>query len=257
MKKAVLITGASSGLGLEFTKIFAKQCKHLVLVARKEKKLRRIQKKLQERYGIDVEIFPQDLAEKDAAKKIYHFIKEKELCVQVLINNAGFGDFGAFASCDLEKQREMMQVNMVTLTELTRLFLPQMIEQKSGKILNTASIAAFQPGPLMSVYFASKSYVLSFTEALAVELQGSGVTVTALCPGTMDTGFETRAELGESGLFKNIKTLPVSEVARYGYRALMQGKTVVVPGLANKILTCAAQIAPRKMVRKLSYRIVK
>lgn len=257
MKKTALITGASGGLGLEFAKIFAKKGYNLVLVARNERKLLKLKRKLEKACHIRAAVFPKDLSEKDAAKDVYNFTLKQKIRVDVLVNNAGFGDFGMFSDSDWQKQYEMLQVNITALMQLTHCYLKQMTERGSGRILNVASVAAFEPGPLMSVYYATKACVLSFTEALSVELEGTGVTVTALCPGPTKTGFEDRASLGESGLFKNLKSQSAKRVARFGYRKLIRGKVIAVPGMQNKLTAAAVRVAPRKAVRKIVYQIQK
>lgn len=257
MKQTVLITGASSGLGLEFARIFAKKGYHLVLVARREKKLLYLKKKLEKAYGIHVEVVIKDLSQKDAAREIFQYTEEKQIEVDILINNAGFGDFGRYAGCKWEKQYEMIQVNITALAQLTHCYLNPMLDRGYGKILNTASVAAFEPGPLMSVYYASKAFVLSFTEALSVELKGSGVTVTALCPGPTKTGFEKNALLQDSGLFKNLKNAGAREVAWYGYHKLMENKVIAVHGRSNRMITAAVKMMPKKIVRESVYRIQK
>lgn len=257
MRKTALITGASSGLGLEFARIFARKGYDLVLVARSTDKLLALKNKLEAIYGNTVFICVQDLILADAASAIWNFTQSQGISVDVLVNNAGFGDFGAFAGCDAQKQLEMLQVNVVTLTALTRYFVAPMVARRKGRILNVASVAAFQPGPLMSVYYASKSFVLSFTEALSVELMGSGVTVTALCPGPTTTGFEQKADLGESGLFKHLHNASSKEVAEFGVRQLIKGKVIAIPGVQNKLVTLASKLAPRAIVRRAVYEIQK
>lgn len=164
-------------------------------------------------------------------------MREKEIEVEVLINNAGFGLYGEFANTDFEEELKMIQVNITALTALTKRIVPDIIKRKRGKILNVASTAAFQPGPLMAVYYASKAYVLSFSEALANELNDYNITVTTLCPGPTKTGFSEQAQLGESILFYRMKVMDVKSVAKMGYRGLMKGKTIVIPGFQNKLLT--------------------
>ena len=257
MKKTVLITGASGGLGLAFAELFAGKGYDLVIVARSEDKLGKIRENLEKKYASSVEAIPCDLTVKDSAKSVYEKVKEKGIKIDVLVNNAGFGDFGEFVECDFEKQYEMVNLNIIALMQMTHCFLKDMKSCHSGKILNVDSIAAFQAGPLMSVYYATKAFVLSFSEALSEELKGSGVTVTALCPGPIDTGFEKRAELGKSGLFKNLKVWSADEVADYGYRAMMKGKVVTVKGGMNKLIVFSTRLAPRSLVRRSVYNIQK
>lgn len=257
MKKATLITGASGGLGLEFAKLFARDGHDLVLVARSEGKLYAIKNKLENRYPIHVYVCAQDLSEKDAAYEVFDFTMEEELFIDYLVNNAGFGDFGKFSESDLQKQTDMVNVNITALMEMCHLFLNPMLEKGEGHILNLCSIAGFEPGPLMSVYYATKAFVLSFTQALAKELEGTGVSITALCPGPTKTGFEAHANLGSSGLFKNLKNASASSVAKYGYQQLKSGKTVVVPGAVNKVIAFAAPRLPKKFVRNFVYNLQK
>ncbi len=256
-RKTALITGASGGLGVHFANRLAKSRYNLLLVARDEEKLHNIKRLLESVYSVKVDTFVQDLSQPDAAEAIRAFTTEQKLQIDVLINNAGFGDFGTFADCDWKKQEEMIQVNCTALLQLTKCFLKPMIRRRSGKILNVASMAAFQPGPLMSVYYATKAFVLSFTEALSVELRGTGVTVTALCPGPTQTGFEERASLGDSGLFRNLSVASAKDVAVYGLWKMKLGKTIAIPGCKNKLIVLASKWMPRKLVRTIVYEIQK
>lgn len=257
MRKTALITGASGGLGYEFAKIFASEGYHLVLVARSEGKLYIMKEKLEKAYGINVYVCAQDLSKQNASMRVWEYVQEKKIAVDVLINDAGFGDFGKFANSDWEKQYDMLQVNITALTQLTHLFLKPMIERRQGKILNLASIAAFMPGPKMSVYYASKAYVLSFTEALSVELKGTGVSVTALCPGPTNTGFAKNAELGKSRLFKSFEKTTARSIAEYGYETLMTKQVVAVPSRKNKLTLLAVRLLPRSIVRRIVYLVQK
>ena len=249
--KTVLITGASSGIGLEFSHIFAKNYYRLVLVARDREKLRVLQKELHEKYGVEVVIVPKDLSLTSAAEQIYNALSHENIEVDVLVNNAGFGAYGKFSDIDPQKEVEMITVNITTLTYLTKLFLPQMMARKHGRVLNVASTAAFQPGPLMAVYYATKAYVLSFSEALSEELEGTGVTVTALCPGPTASGFQKAADIEDSKLVKGKKIATSRQVAEYGYDALMKGKRVAIHGTMNKIMAFTTRFAPRKLVTKM------
>lgn len=255
MNKTALITGASGGIGLELAKIFAENGFNLVLAARNGSKLAAAKNELEARFGISAEIFAADLSDDGAPNALYSFTKEKELEINVLVNNAGFGSFGRFAESGIERQKEMIRLNVSALTELTHLYLNDMLKQGGGKILNLASTAAFQAGPLMSVYYATKAYVLSLTEALSAELRGSGVSVSALCPGPTRTGFEKAANLSNSGLFKNLKTMSAADVARCGFNGLMKGKTVIIPGMGNKLLIAASKFAPRALTKHIVYAI--
>ena len=257
MKKTALITGASNGIGLELAKIFAKEGYDLILIARNKEKLDAVKSNLEAAYKQQIYIYAKDLSEKDAAYDIYNFTQDQHLAIDILVNNAGFGDFGKFLDSDLTKQTEMIQVNVTALVQICHLFTQQMAERKSGKILNIASIAAFQAGPLMAVYYATKAFVLSFSEALSVELKNSGITVTALCPGPTSTGFEQNANLESSGLFKNLKITTAESVALFGYRMLIKNKLIAVPGATNKFIVWAAKLLPRRFMRNMAYRIQK
>jgi len=252
MNKTALITGASSGLGKEFARIHASQGNNLVLIARSKDKLDALKLELETEFGISVCVISKDLSDQNAPKAVYEEVQALKIRVDYLINNAGFGDFGLFADTDWKKQMEMINLNITCLTYLTRLFLPDMIRNKFGKILNIASTAAFQPGPTMSVYFATKAYVLSFSEAIANELKGTGVTVTALCPGATATGFKAASSLGESNLFKGNQIATSKEVAEFGYTKMMEGKTVVIPGIVNNLMAQSVRFAPRNLAASIA-----
>ncbi|QNF31754.1 SDR family oxidoreductase [Adhaeribacter swui] len=256
--KTALITGASGGIGYEFAKLFAQRQHNLVLVARSEAKLNQIAGELQSAYHVQVTVVAQDLSQPQAATIVYASLKARNIDVDYLVNNAGFGDFGFFVETNWAKEEQMINLNITALTHFTKLFVRDMVERRRGRILNIASTAAFQPGPLMAVYFATKAYVLSFSEAIANELQGTGITVTALCPGPTESGFLQAAALEESKLFKGKKISSAAEVAAYGYRAFMAGKTVAIPGFRNWLLANSARFVPRKLltalVRKMSER---
>ena len=255
--KIVFITGASSGIGEGCARKFAKEGWNLILNARTVSKLEELKAELEKEYGIQVCVLPFDVRDRKQAAAALEALPEEWKSIDVLINNAGFGDFGTFADCDWKKQEEMIQVNCTALLQLTKCFLKPMIRRRSGKILNVASMAAFQPGPLMSVYYATKAFVLSFTEALSVELRGTGVTVTALCPGPTQTGFEERASLGDSGLFRNLSVASAKDVAVYGLWKMKLGKTIAIPGCKNKLIVLASKWMPRKLVRTIVYEIQK
>ncbi len=253
-RKTALITGASGGIGLELALLFAEDGYDLVLVARSEAKLAALAGKLEGQYGISVRTVLRDLSQPEAPDDVHAGLARESVNVDVLVNNAGFGVRGPFGEMSLASALEMMQLNMIALTHLTGLFLKDMLGRGEGKILNVASTAGFQPGPFMAVYYATKAYVLSFSEALANELGGSGVTVTALCPGPTETGFAERAGLEESLLFRGA-TMDAPAVARIGYRALMQGKALVIPGLRNRILAFSVRLAPRRVVAGITRRL--
>jgi short-subunit dehydrogenase len=243
-----LITGASSGIGLELARIFARESYRVVLVARNEKRLLEIAQELR---PAEAQVIAMDLSLPGAAEEIHAKIPK----VDVLANNAGFGVFGKFVEKGLAEELNMMQLNMTALVILTRLYLPSMIATGSGKIMNVASTAAFQPGPLMAIYFATKAFVLSFSEAIANELEGTGVTVTALCPGPTTSDFQERAQMQNSGLVKGRKMMDARTVAEAGYRALMAGKRIEIPGLANKLLIQSLRLSPRSIVTKMVRRM--
>ncbi len=246
-----LITGASGGTGAELAKLFAADGHNLVLVARSENKLKELAARLEQQYKIVVHVLAKDLGNYHAAKEIADWCSSNKVTIDYLVNNAGFGDFGFFHESDWAKQEQMINLNITTLTYLTRLFLPGMVERKNGRILNVASAAAFQPGPTMSVYYATKAYVLHFSEAIANELEGTGVTVTALCPGAFESGFQAAAAMEESKLVKG-KKLPSSlEIATYGYRQMLKGTRVAIPGLMNKIMANSIRFTPRGLVLKI------
>lgn len=246
-----LITGASSGIGLELAEIFAREGHNLILVARSENKLQQLKIKLEQDHGITAHVIGADLSEHQAPLKLYEMTESHGWFVETLVNNAGLGALGPFAISPWQKQAEMIQVNITALTELTRLYLPSMMAKKSGKILNVASTAAFQSGPLMSVYYATKAYVLSFSEGLYEELQGSGVSVTALCPGPTESNFAATAGADKVLVFRALNLPSSREVAEYGYRALQKGKAVAVHGMTNKIGVIGGKIVPRFLPRKI------
>src|SRR5712691_4875572 len=243
-RKTALITGASFGIGQELAGIFAREGYNLVLVARTADKLRQLASELEKAHGTRSLILASDLAAPGAAAYIHDQTTRAEITVDVLVNNAGFGQFGLFAENDLDECLQQIQLNVTTLTHLTRLYLPEMLSRKSGRILNVASTAAFQPGPLMAVYYATKAYVLSFSVAVATEIAGSGVVVSCFCPGATDTGFQKRAGMENSRLFKKIGTMNVETVARDGYRGLMAGRTVVISGVQNWLVAESVRFAP-------------
>jgi short-subunit dehydrogenase len=245
--RTVLITGATSGIGYELAKLFAADGYRLVLVARQQAALDRVAAELIATNRIAVKVISQDLSVPDAAASIMGALEKDGIDVEVLVNDAGFGTFGLFAETDAASELAMMQVNMVALTDLTKRCLRGMLARRSGKILNVASTAAFQPGPLMAVYYASKAYVLSFSEAIACELEGTGVCVSVLCPGPTRSAFQARAKMGTSKLFES-GVMDASSVAEAGYRGLMDGKTLIIPGLRNRLLTLVVKLSPRSRV---------
>jgi len=242
-----LITGASSGIGLDLAHLFAQDGHDVVLVARSEDKLRELATELERTHKIAAHVIVADLTRPDAPQHIF----ERAPAIDILVNNAGFGTSGKFADADLRTELEMIQVNVTALTHLTKLFLAPMLQRGHGRILNVASTAAFQPGPLMAVYYATKAYVLSFSEAIAEELRGTGVTMTVLCPGPTATGFQKTADLGSETLLKVMRPVSSMSVARVGYRALMRGQRVVIPGLKNKIGVQSIRMTPRALATRV------
>ncbi len=251
-RKLALVTGASGGLGLEFAKLLAAGGYDLALAARSAGKLDDIAKDLRAAHGIDVQTVAHDLGEPGAAAALF---AEVPRC-DVLINNAGFASNGRFDQLPPERVREEVLLDVVTLTELTRCYLPGMLERRGGKIMNVASTAGFVPGPFMAVYYASKAYVISFSEALWEELRGTGVTVTCFCPGATATGFQERADMGHSVLFK----LPVAgaaETALDGYKAMQRGKRLrIAPPITNWLTAASVKFMPRVPLLRLSRRLV-
>jgi len=247
MSKTVLITGATSGLGYEFVKLFANDGFNLVLVARNEQKMKEIKDKFK---NVEVTIISKDLSLPDSVKEVYEEVKKRNINLDVLVNNAGFGLLGNFDQLDIRKQTEMIQLNITALTQLTYYFLPEMKKKKSARILNVASTASFQPGPLMAVYYATKAYVLSFSEALVEELRGSNVTVTTLCPGATKTNFGAVANVENTKMFSNAMSSEV--VAKQGYSALFKGKRVIITGTLNSIGAYAAKFFPRSITAKIA-----
>jgi short-subunit dehydrogenase len=250
--QTALITGASGGIGYELAKLFAKDRYHLVLVARSGEKLNQLANELQTQHGIRVSVVAVDLAEPAAPRFLFDQLRRERVDVDILVNNAGFGVFGEFSQMPEAEILDQIQLNITALTHLTRLFLAPMIARGAGRIMNVASTAAFQPGPLMAVYYASKAYVLSFSEALANEVRGAGITVSCFCPGATNTGFAKRAGLESSRLFKQIGATNVEAVARDGYRGLMAGRTLVISGMHNWLVAESIRFAPRKLVTAIS-----
>lgn len=248
-ESTVLITGANSGIGLEFVRICAKRGHRLVLVGRSKEKLEQVLTELPE--SVEAHIIVCDLSLPSAALEVWTGIQEMNLKVDFLINNAGVGLFGEYAKTDWVKEEDMMQLNMITLAQLTKLILPGMLERKHGRILNVASVAAFLPGPLMTIYYATKAFVVSFSEGLSEELRGSGVTVTVLCPAPTATGFEKKAELAGSELFKSAHLDTAGGVAECGYDAAMRGQLIVIVGMRNRIQIAITRVIPRAFLARI------
>ncbi|MBI4022687.1 SDR family oxidoreductase [Candidatus Berkelbacteria bacterium] len=243
-----LVTGASSGIGLELARILAAEGHDLVLVARRREQLEEIARDLETQYAIHVRVISADLADQRAVESVVQQLKAAKVEIDILINNAGFGDYGPFAQSDRAKQLGMIDVNVRALTELTHHLLPGMVARKRGRILNVASTAAFQPGPLMAVYYATKAYVLSFSEAIAEEVRGTGVTVTTLCPGPTQSEFQSSSRMEESRLVADRKLPTAAEVAQFGYRALLAGRPIAIHGWLNTLIPFAIRFLPRAWV---------
>ena len=245
-----LITGASSGIGLELAKLFATDGYDLVLVARSIDRLEDLSIEVSRKYKITATVIPKDLSLPDAAEELVETLKNKNIRISALVNNAGVGYLGNSLTLPRIQQQDMIQINITALTKLTDLLLPQIIENKGG-ILNVASISAFQPGPKMSIYYASKAYVLFYSEGLAEELLDKNVTISCLCPGATATEFESRAGADGSRLFK-YGAMPASKVAKIGFKGYKKKKLIVIPGVKNKLLVFSVRTSPRFLVRKIT-----
>ena len=255
MNPTVLITGASSGIGEELARLFAAHRHDLVLVARSERKLQSLSGELARAHGIQSRSLAADLADPGAPPRIFEALRQQGLTIDVLVNNAGFGARGPYAEIDYQVEARMIQVNVAALAHLTRLFLPGMLARRNGKVLNVASTAAYVPGPFMAVYYASKAFVLSFSEAIAEETQASGVTVTALIPGPTETNFAATAGNQDSRLFRTGTAMSAAAVARVGYDGLMAGKRVAIAGLSNKLTVLSTRLAPRSVLAKITRKL--
>lgn len=255
MEKTALVTGAASGLGREFARLLASDGYRLILVDADREGLEKEGGYLEREFGVTAWLHILDLARAEAAGKLWEKISEKR--IDILINNAGFGLYGFFYETDWELEKSMLNLHVMTLTGLTKLVLAGMINRGSGRILNVSSLAAFQPGPLMSVYYASKAYILSFSEALANELKGTAVTVTVLAPGWFRTNFQkTTAKYSDVEESRSKwHTATAEKVALKGYRAMMKGKVLVVPGMANKLMSMVPRVLPRRTMTSVIRRI--
>jgi short-subunit dehydrogenase len=254
-RQTALITGASGGIGLELARLFAAGGYDLVLVARSAAKLEELAGELR-KHGGAVGVLVKDLAKPESPEEVFRELEAAGIAVDVLVNNAGFATYGPFVEIDLGRELEELQLNVVTLTHLTKKLLPGMLARRRGGVLNLASTAGFQPGPLMAVYYATKAYVISFSEALAEELSGTGVTVTALCPGPTATGFQRRAGLEDSKLFSGmLQVADAAAVARAGYEGFRAGKRIVIPGLINKLGVQSIRVSPRALITKMVKRM--
>ncbi|MGL5086167.1 MAG: SDR family NAD(P)-dependent oxidoreductase [Clostridium sp.] len=251
----VLITGATSGIGYELAKLFANDGYNLILIARNKENLLKVKSQL-ELYKINVDILAVDLAKDDCCEKVVDFVDEKNLTVDILINNAGVGSFGDFTSINMDKELDLININIRTLTQLTKHFLYKMVGNEDGTILNVASTAAFCAGPKMAAYYASKAYVLNLTEALNEEVKNKGVKVSCLCPGSVNTEFQNKAGIKKrESAKKNI--MSAKKVAEIAYRDLGKGKTIIIPGLQNKIIVIINKFLPRAVSRKIIFKMNK
>lgn len=251
MDNWALITGASAGIGYEFARLLAADKFPLVLVARNEARLQQVARELESAYQIPTKVIPSDLSRKESAAQIFDALKPVN--VSVLINNAGFGYRGDFLQTDLQRSIDMLNVNMNAVVQLTWLFAQPMRQRRSGRILNVASTAAFQPGPLTAIYYASKAFVFSFSLALEQEFAGSGVTVTTLCPGATRTEFHERANMQRSTRWLHM--MSAAEVARIGYRGLQSGKSIIIPGFMNKLTSVFARRLPVRFTARVVQKI--
>jgi len=249
--ETVLITGASSGIGRELARLFAADGAQLVLIARSEGRLRELAGELAAEHGVQAQVVPADLSRPSGPGEIMEALAQRHIEVDVLVNNAGFGAHGPVAGIGAGRQLEMIEVNVAALTRLTALLLPGMLGRRRGAILNVASTAAFTPGPNQAVYCATKAYVLSFTEALAEEVRGSGVRVCCLAPGATGTGFAAQAGMGGTRLFR-WGAMDAARVARTGHDGLRKGRTLVIPGLLNQAAAFSVRLSPRILVTKVS-----
>ncbi len=251
MAQTALITGASAGLGVEFAKLFAADRHDVVLVARRRDRLDALAAALEKEHGGRAHVIALDLGVPDGAQRLLDELSRRGLAIDFLVNNAGFGERGRFCDLSAARSLEMVQVNVTTVVTLTRALLPGMIERGRGRVLNVGSVAGFQPGPFMAVYYASKAFVNSFTEALAFELRGTGVTATVSCPGATITEFGAVAGTDRSRLFR-LGAAPAQRVAREAYDAMMAGKAMVVHGLKNKLAVQSLRLGPRAFVTRVA-----
>lgn len=254
-KQTVLITGATSGIGFELSNLFAENGYNLVLVARNKARLEKLANECKQKFGVSTMTISKDLSLPTSPMEIFDELLENSIQIDILVNNAGFNVYGSFSETDLNKELQMINVNIVSLTHLTKLFLPGMIERNNGKILNVGSTGSFAPGVFNAVYCASKAYVLSFSEAIAEELKGTKVSVTTLCPGATKTEFAQRANMGDIKIFQG-KLMEAKEVAQIGYNALMNDKRTKIAGCTNNLTIFSLRFTPRNMVAKISKSIM-
>jgi uncharacterized protein len=253
--ETTLITGASSGIGLELARQFAKNGHNIIITAPVQSELDVIAADFTREYGVQVYPIAMDITRESAANELYQAAQDRGLRVDILVNNAGRGFRGPFVDGPLADDIEMIRLNIEAVVRLTKRFLPDMVQRRSGRVLNTASIASFEPGPLLAIYHATKAFVLSFSEALATELKDSGITVTALCPGPVDTDFFPKADMVTSRAFQKANVMAPQEVAETGYAALMRGERVIVPGGVNKAMVFSRRMFPESAQAKKNEKI--
>ena len=252
--QTALVTGASAGLGVDFARLLARDGFDLVLVARNQQALEKLAAELSTTHGVRAQVMPANLGDPAAPRGLFDALQENGTIIDFLVNNAGFGSQGKFADADETTQLQIVQVNVTALTHLTRLFLPGMLARRRGRIMNVASTAAFIPGPLMAVYYATKAYVLSFSEAIDDELRRTPVTVTAVCPGPTATEFHKRGNIHKTRLFQG-SLMDSATVARIGYEATLKGRRVVITGAGNRLMIAAAKFVPRRLLTRIARRM--
>lgn len=251
MNKTVLITGASAGIGLEFAKKFAKEKYNLVITARNESRLNELASEIESKNNVNVKVLTKDLSKQNTGEEIINELKNENIAIDILINNAGLGVFDDYWNVEWRDEKSMLQVNIMALAELTMLFAKDMVNRGGGKILNVASTAAFQPGPTMPGYYASKAFVLRYSQAINYEMRKKGVQVSTLCPGPTITEFQIRANMNETNMFKRKFTMSAEKVALLGYEGLMKGRSVIITGHLNWLAAMVSRIAPSKISMKV------
>lgn len=251
-----LVTGASSGIGFELSRLFAKDKINLVIVARNKEKLEELKKDLEQNFQINAVVIQKDLSGINSAEEVFNEIESLNITIKYLINNAGAGDYGNFASADIKRQEEIINLNILSLVKLTRLFLPKLSQIEKSRILNIASVAGFLPGPMMSVYFATKAFVISFSQSISYELSGKNPTVTCFCPSATKTNFENAANAQRAVLFQSAAA-NVESVAKTGYKAMMKGQDIVIYGFTNRIFLFLADLLPWRVQAFFSSMITK
>lgn len=247
MKQTALVTGASSGIGNALAHEFARNDFNLVIMAEEQGDLIRTENEFKEKYNVEILGIPKDLTDEEAPREVYDQLIQQDVQIDVLVNNAGVGQREKFHETDIDKDINIIRLNIEALVRLTKLFVKDMVTRGEGKILNVGSVAGFQPGPLLAVYHASKAFVVSFSEAIADELEETGVTVTVLCPGPTDTKFFERADMENARILEDGIVMDSEEVAKAGFEALIKGERIIVPGMSNSILTFTRRLIPKSM----------